>query len=100
MIAFSLGAALFELSIGNDMSNVARDDIVERHLTSGSWPGKPRRGVTEVQRPYTHRLEMGPVGFEPTTKGFTWPRRFRQAWTISSPAHVACGWVRDARACH
>src|SRR6516162_2345977 len=43
---------------------------------------------------------MGPVGFEPTTKGFTMPRRFRREWTISSPAHVVCVWVRDARACH
>src|SRR6516162_1103064 len=32
---------------------------------------------------------MGPVGFEPTTKGFTLPRRFRREWTISSPAHQA-----------
>ena len=61
---------------------------------------------------------MGPVGFEPTTKGFTLPRRFRREWTISSPAHQAnhpakfrsrqparreisrwpgwCVWVRDA----
>ena len=30
---------------------------------------------------------MGPVGFEPTTKGFTLPRRFRREWTISSPVH-------------
>src|SRR6516164_1940535 len=34
---------------------------------------------------------MGPVGFEPTTKGFTLPRCFRREWTISSPAH---GYVR------
>jgi len=36
---------------------------------------------------------MGPVGFEPTTKGFTLPRRFRREWTISSPVHQsgACG---------
>jgi len=36
---------------------------------------------------------MGPVGFEPTTKGFTLPRCFRREWTISSPAHGvrACG---------
>src|SRR6185437_9408094 len=47
-----------------------------------------------------HRLEfLGPVGFEPTTKGFTRSRCFHQAWTISSPAHSTCGWVRDARAC-
>ena len=32
---------------------------------------------------------MGPVGFEPTTKGFTLPRRFRREWTISSPVHQA-----------
>jgi hypothetical protein len=32
---------------------------------------------------------MGPVGFEPTTKGFTRPRRFRREWTISSPAHCS-----------
>ena len=44
---------------------------------------------------------MGPVGFEPTTKGFTLPRRFRREWTISSPVHnTLCLWVRDAPACH
>ena len=43
---------------------------------------------------------MGPVGFEPTTKGFTWPRRFRREWTISSPVHGPCVWVRDAQACY
>ena len=44
---------------------------------------------------------MGPVGFEPTTKGFTLPRRFRREWTISSPgARGACVWVRDAPACY
>ena len=32
---------------------------------------------------------MGPVGFEPTTKGFTLPRRFRREWTISSPVRQA-----------
>jgi len=32
---------------------------------------------------------LGPVGFEPTTKGFTQPRRFRREWTISSPVHKA-----------
>src|SRR5690349_1702357 len=31
--------------------------------------------------------DLGPVGFEPTTKGFTWPRCFHREWTISSPAH-------------
>lgn len=29
---------------------------------------------------------VGPAGFEPATKGFTSSRRFRRAWTISSPA--------------
>src|SRR5207244_5834407 len=42
--------------------------------------------------------KLGPVGFEPTTKGFTVPRRFRREWTISSPVHEPpCVWVRDAR---
>jgi hypothetical protein len=51
-------------------------------------------------------LDLGPVGFEPTTKGFTSPRRFHREWTISSPApgHAMCMgrgvWVRDARACY
>ncbi len=31
-------------------------------------------------------LVLGPVGFEPTTKGFTRPRSFPREWTISSPA--------------
>ena len=40
---------------------------------------------------------MGPVGFEPTTKGFTWPLRFRREWTISSPVRSRLRvWVRDA----
>src|SRR6185312_10666706 len=33
---------------------------------------------------------LGPVGFEPTTKGFTLPRRFRREWTISSPVNGMC----------
>ena len=32
---------------------------------------------------------VGLVGFEPTTKGFTQPRRFRREWTISSPVNGA-----------
>ena len=35
---------------------------------------------------------LGPLGFEPRTKGFTWPRRFRRARTISSPAAVPAAW--------
>ena len=41
---------------------------------------------------------MGPVGFEPTTKGFTDPWRFRQEWTISSPAPGPCD-VHEPQAC-
>ena len=51
--------------------------------------------------------KMGPVGFEPTTKGFTDPRCFHREWTISSPAPAPCDcarslnvWVRDALACY
>ena len=43
---------------------------------------------------------VGPVGFEPTTKGFTLPRCFHRAWTISSPPArrpVGCGTLD---ACH
>jgi len=29
---------------------------------------------------------VGLLGFEPRTKGFTLPKRFRSAWTISSPS--------------
>ena len=29
---------------------------------------------------------VGPLGFEPRTKGFTLPRSFLRAWTISSPS--------------
>ena len=43
---------------------------------------------------------VGPLGFEPRTKGFTWPRRFRRARTISSPVAPFAVWVRDALACH
>src|SRR5688572_26567283 len=42
---------------------------------------------------------VGPLGFEPRTKGFTLPQRFRRERTISSPSH-AVRWVRDALACH
>ena len=42
---------------------------------------------------------VGPLGFEPRTKGFTLPRRFRREWTISSPSACA-GRVREALACH
>ena len=38
-----------------------------------------RQNAGELER-------MGPVGFEPTTKGFTLPRCFHREWTISSPA--------------
>jgi hypothetical protein len=31
---------------------------------------------------------VGLLGFEPRTKGFTFPKRFRPAWTISSPSVV------------
>jgi len=40
---------------------------------------------------------VGLLGFEPRTKGFTLPKRFRSAWTISSPSScltnnpVGCG---------
>jgi hypothetical protein len=38
---------------------------------------------------------VGLLGFEPRTKGFTLPKRFRSAWTISSPSGtnypVGCG---------
>jgi len=47
-----------------------------------------------------HPEMVGPLGFEPRTKGFTWPRRFRRARTISSPAALVAVWVRDALACH
>ncbi len=29
---------------------------------------------------------VGPLGFEPRTKGFTEPRDFPREWTISSPS--------------
>ena len=41
---------------------------------------------------------MGPVGFEPTTKGFTWPRRFHREWTISSPAQTLSA-LREGAGC-
>jgi len=42
---------------------------------------------------------VGLVGFEPTTKGFTSPRRFRREWTISSPAHRERIRVREGAGC-
>jgi len=40
--------------------------------------------------------ELGPGRFEPTTKGFTWPRRFRRDGLFSHLVHEPCVWVRDA----
>ena len=71
--------------------------FVSRMLSSR--PGMPGRffmdrvqrcweGMEVIERRVPRGLVgMGPVGFEPTTKGFTWPRRFRREWTISSPVH-------------
>ena len=47
---------------------------------------KSGANVAAPPRRARHRELVGPLGFEPRTKGFTWSRRFRQAWTISSPA--------------
>jgi len=38
---------------------------------------------------------VGPVGLEPTTKGFTLPEYFYSAWTISSPTTLLAR-ARDA----
>ena len=48
-----------------------------------------------------NRSMVGPPGFEPGTKGFANPDRFRPARTISSPAAECrfAGGVRDALAC-
>ena len=34
---------------------------------------------------------VGPPGLEPGTKGFTLPKTFALAWTISSPSAVLVG---------
>jgi len=36
-------------------------------------------------------LLVGPVGLEPTTKGFTLPKYFYLEWTISSPVNFSLG---------
>ena len=43
--------------------------------------GRCRAGIEPLRV-----MVVGPAGFEPATKGFTSSRRFRRAWTISSPA--------------
>jgi putative transposase len=71
--------------------------------------GEVRRMTEDWQRRYNeerrheftrtltggHRRLVGLLGFEPRTKGFTLPKRFRPAWTISSPSvvrlPVGCG---------
>jgi len=40
-----------------------------------------------------HGALVGPLGFEPRTKGFSRPPRFRDAWTMSSPAALKAGRV-------
>jgi hypothetical protein len=64
--------------------------------TAASRPSEiAPKSVWEARDGYLHsspradaaRVGLGPVGFEPTTKGFTLPRRFRQEWTISSPVN-------------
>lgn len=39
-----------------------------------------------IQLSYECVEMVGPLGFEPRTKGFTEPRCFHLEWTISSPA--------------
>jgi len=39
---------------------------------------------------------VGPLGFEPRTKGFTRPRDFPREWTISSPSRRAANASLDA----
>ena len=43
---------------------------------------------------------VGPVGLEPTTKGFTLPGYFYPERTISSPAIELITRARDALACY
>jgi hypothetical protein len=52
-------------------------------------PERPDGSVWPVTAREINSKVVGPLGFEPRTKGFTRPRRFRRAWTISSPATLA-----------
>ena len=58
------------------------------------WPKRPNYGFTRTALSVKVEL-VGLPGFEPGTKGFTFPKRFRPAWTISSPSvvrlPVGCG---------
>ena len=51
----------------------------------------PEGSTTTLPRPTKGKVGgVGPVGFEPTTKGFTLPRSFLREWTISSPVRIGC----------
>jgi hypothetical protein len=71
----------------------AEQDRVSRNESRAILPGSllDRAGVHGKCR---KRYVVGPLGFEPRTKGFTLPQGFPWAWTISSPSAakpVGCG---------
>ena len=69
------------------MGEYAVTPVAGRGMRSRPRIPHQRRGSMSELQLNRVGLDMGPVGFEPTTKGFTRPRRFRREWTISSPVH-------------
>ena len=70
---------IMEIAREGEKDNISSNLAAKRAKAVG--PPAPR-----LERTGVALKAVGPVGLEPTTKGFTSPRRFRREWTISSPA--------------
>jgi hypothetical protein len=64
---------------------------------SHSLKQRPRGRIPRAQ--LVASVDLGPVGFEPTTKGFTSPG-ISTGSGLSLHPRTLCVWVRDTRACY
>jgi hypothetical protein len=63
------------------------DGIVKAGLLLSTVAPNDRCKNSGLPTSYADQAKVvGPLGFEPRTKGFTLPRSFLRAWTISSPS--------------